>query len=395
MEEIGLAEIIDALRPAVADLVEPGSPAAAHVPARWQAIARATWPQDRRELALALWNLDFLNVLPRFVAVLDEFLVDVRVALLRGDWVLLYILRGEYQPPVIRIGWDPSTFGADEPPFFDCLPEPLRAFLRTVHAGFTAPEGESFGPLRPRDMITYAELGVGHAVVHNWDADVEISPNRVMLIADAISGIRYCVSPDLPAGTIGFELGGNIDSPQPFDSTFDTFMSKGFVLSRDKLPQSAETTAHDGLLPILEPVARAVVWNRSLDESTAREQIRDYLADLLDALPGAPSLHPQHGMDGELILPFDDDAGNVYQVDRLDVRYWLAGLPADATAAYLDMVIADWRKRGWNVHTTDGESGIVGHARTPDWYEFTVSDQGVGALCITAASPGFHRPPWA
>ncbi|MEV6426287.1 hypothetical protein [Nocardia sp. NPDC051463] len=395
MEEIGPAEIIDALRPAVADLVEPGSPTVEHVPPRWQAIARAMRPQDRRDLAVAQWNLDFLNVMPRFSALLGECLVDVRVALLRGDWVLLYVLRRDYQPPAIRIGWDPSTFGAGEPPFFDCLPEPLRAFLHTVHAGFTAPEGESFGPLRPRDMVTYAELGVGDAVVHNWDGDIEISPSRVVLVADAISNIRYCVSPDLPAGTIGFALGGNIDSPQPFDSTFDAFMSKGFVLSRDKLPHLAEITAHDGLLPMLEPVARAVSWNRSLDESTAREQIRDYLADLLDALPGGPTLRPQHGMDGELILPFDDEAGNVYQVDRLDARYWLAGLPADTTAAYLEMVIVEWRKRGWSVHTTDGDHGIIGHARTPDWYEFTVSDQGVGALCITAASPGFHRPPWA
>ncbi|WP_327115666.1 hypothetical protein OHB12_02250 [Nocardia sp. NBC_01730] len=50
MDEIGRTEVIEALRPAVADLVEPGSTAAAHAPSRWQAIARAIQPRDRLSL---------------------------------------------------------------------------------------------------------------------------------------------------------------------------------------------------------------------------------------------------------------------------------------------------------------------------------------------------------
>ncbi|MGO4650046.1 hypothetical protein AB4305_34820 [Nocardia sp. 2YAB30] len=237
-------------------------------------------------------------------------------------------------------------------------------------------------------MMTYAELGLGDTV-HNWDADIEVPPDRVMLVANAVTGVRYCASPDLPTGTIGFEAGGNIDRPEPFDSTLDTAMSKGFVLSRDRPAPSA---AHTAPLSVPTPVARAVVWNRSLDESTARERIREYLADLLAAIPGTPSLQPEHGMDGELILPYDDDAGNTYQVDRLDIRYRLAGVPANATADYLEIVVAEWRKRGWDVSTTADDSGSTSHAHTPDWYEFTVGDRGEGAR-ITASSPGFHRRP--
>lgn len=137
VDTVDFARVVAEFGPGSALLVEPGSSAAAHVPARWAGIAGGRDSCARRAAAVALWNLDMFELVPRFAAVLDECLDDVRVCLLRGDWLLLYALRKPFAPHEFRIGWDPETFGADLPPHWSALPEALRVFLSTVHAGFT------------------------------------------------------------------------------------------------------------------------------------------------------------------------------------------------------------------------------------------------------------------
>ncbi|MEU5763215.1 hypothetical protein [Nocardia sp. NPDC047648] len=397
MDSVDFARVVAEFGPGSALLVEPGSSAAAHAPARWAGIAAGGDSHARRAAAVALWNLDlFVDVLPRFGAVLAECLDDVRVCLLRGDWVLLYALRKPFQPHEFRIGWDPETFGADQPPYWDALPEALRMFLTTVHAGFTDLDGISYGPTRPRNMETYSVLNLPEAV-HNWETGEDIQGGRAMLIAKGLGDTRYFVSPDLPGGAIGWEADGHMERPLEFAATFDELISYGFQLERDHPP---ETTAPEtpptpeGLrqaIMSMPRAARAVVWNRELTEDAARDRIRDLVAELLEALGGQMRIRPQEGLDGETILPFDDDAGNLYQVDRLEARYFLDPPAPDRADIYPPVIVRIWEQHGWRLTLSADADGIVAHARTSDWYELTLTHRD-DTLRLSVASPGFHRP---
>ncbi|WP_159847526.1 hypothetical protein [Nocardia sp. CY41] len=128
---------------------------------------------------------------------------------------------------------------ADGPPYRDALPEALRVFLSTVHAGFTDLDEISYGPAPPRDMQNYSVLNLREAV-RNWETNEDIPGGRAMLIAKGLGDTRYFVSPDLPRGTIGWEADGHMERPLEFARTFDELMSYGFQLERDRPP---ETTA--------------------------------------------------------------------------------------------------------------------------------------------------------
>lgn len=395
VDTVDFARVVAEFGSGSALLVEPGTAAAAHVPAHWAPIAGARDPRVRCAAAVALWNLDMFELVPRFGAVLAECLDDVRVCLLRGDWVLLYALRKPFQPHEFRIGWDPATFGADVPRHWDALPEPLRVFLGMVHAGFTDPDGISFGLTRPRDMQTYDELGLAESV-RNRDTDERIPGDRAMLIAKGLGDTNYFASPDLPGDTVGWEYGGDMERPMDFGRTLDDLMGYGFQLERDLPPESAAPVTPDELrqrvaaLPTVR-AARAVVWNRELTEDAARARIREIVTELLDALGGQLAARPQDGPDGETILPCDDDAGNVYQVDRLEARYFLEPPPPDRPQAYLPLILRIWEQQGWKVTTSTGADGIFGEARTLDWYELTLSHRDDEFLRLAVASPGFQR----
>ncbi|MGY2058167.1 hypothetical protein ACW9HQ_24950 [Nocardia gipuzkoensis] len=397
MDGVDFARVVAEFGSGSALLVEPGASAVAHVPARWAGIAAGGDSHARRAAAVALWNLDlFIEVLPRFGVVLEECLDDVRVCLLRGDWVLLYALRKPFQPHEFRIGWDPETFGADQPPYWDALPEALRVFLTTVHAGFTDLDEISHGPTRPQDMQTYSVLNLPEAV-RNWETGEDIPGGRAMLIAKGLGDTRYFVSPDLPGGAIGWEADGHMERPLDFAATFDELMSYGFQLERDHPP---ETTAPETpptpeelrqAIMSMPRAARAVVWNRELTEDAARDRIRDLVAELLEALGGQMRIRPQEGLDGETIQPFDDDAGNIYQVDRLEARYFLDPPALDRADIYPPVIVRIWEQQGWTVTLSTDPDGIVTHARTSDSYELTLTHRD-DTLRLSVASPGFHRP---
>ncbi|MGV9540106.1 hypothetical protein [Nocardia beijingensis] len=397
MDSVDFARVVAEFGSGSALLVEPGSSAAAHVPARWVGIAAGGDSPARCAAAVALWNLDlFVEVLPRFGVVLQECLDDVRVCLLRGDWVLLYALRKPFQPHEFRIGWDPETFGTDQPPYWDALPDALRVFLTTVHAGFTDLDQISYGPARPRDMQTYSMLNLPEAV-RNWDTNEDIPGGRAMLIAKGLGDTRYFVSPDLPRGAIGWEADGHMERPLDFAATFDELMSYGFQLERDHPP---ETTAPETpptpeelrqAIMSMPRAARTVFWNRELTEDAARDRIRDLVTELLEALGGQMRIRPQEGLDGETILPFDDDAGNIYQLDRLEARYFLDPPALDRADIYPPVIVRIWEQQGWTVTLSTDPGGIVTHARTSDWYELTLTHRD-DTLRLSVASPGFHRP---
>jgi hypothetical protein len=211
-------------------LVPPGSAPAAPVPEQWRPILESDDAETRRLTALSLWNREFLDLVPQFAQELRTELADVRVGNQHGEAVLVYAFEHfDYGGRVVTcwIGWDPATFGDAEPAFYDCLPQPARAFYRQVHAGFTAPDWESFGPIRPKYLRTLAEIG------HFTEGDSDLWEGQdipwTRLLVVAITGTAYyCVSPDLAPGLAIQVYESQPDDPEDFGPLLDKVMMKNF-----------------------------------------------------------------------------------------------------------------------------------------------------------------------
>jgi hypothetical protein len=188
---------------------EPGAEHLPRVPDRWRPIATASGPQERREAALALWNQDFLDLVPRFAGALRSRLVDVRAYLADGSPVLVY-LAAAGGGPVSWVGFDPRTFG-EPPPFWGGFPQPLRAFLHDVHAGYVSGGDAGFGPLPPAHMQTLATLADSPDGIPGWDDEAEIRSSRLVLIATDGGLLRLCVTPDLAPGEVALVYEGDIE----------------------------------------------------------------------------------------------------------------------------------------------------------------------------------------
>lgn len=199
-------------------------------PVRWQSIRAAVDAADRKIAALHLWNADFLDLIPEFAHTLYTELADVRVGRLGTDWVLVYALEhieSDRRSVVCWIGWDPATFGEIVPPYWFCVPKPLRTFLLEVHAGFTAPDRRSFGPQRPRGMRTLADLARYPDGIPGW-TDKPAS-TRTLAVALTQSGLYACVSCDLQPG-LGLPVySGTMEPAQPFGQLLDEILTSRFT----------------------------------------------------------------------------------------------------------------------------------------------------------------------
>jgi hypothetical protein len=202
--------------------VEPDSGEASLIPEPWQPIVRSPDRQTRQQTALALWNREFLDLVPRFAAALATRFVDVRACLTDDCPVLVYVAQADSGGHVSWVGYDPGTFGAP-PPFWDSFPGSLQAFLREVHAGFVSGSRTSFGPLRPRDMDTLANLGDFPEGIPGWEDDADISSTRLLRITTDGGLLNYCVSPDLAPGQVALVYEGDID-PQDLGSEVDDLL---------------------------------------------------------------------------------------------------------------------------------------------------------------------------
>ncbi|MGY2063331.1 hypothetical protein ACW9HQ_51275, partial [Nocardia gipuzkoensis] len=109
------------------------------------------------------------------------------------------------------------------------------------------------------------------------------------------------------------------------------------------------------------------------------------------ALGGQFRVRPQDGSDGEMILPFDDDAGSMYDVDRLVVNYFLDQPWPDPPDIYPAVIMRIWEQLGWQTTSSTDPHGIVAQARTADWYDLTLALRH-DVLRLAIASPGFVRP---
>lgn len=227
MAEFDLDQIAGDLDEGPVKFVDAGSPELAQVPERWREIAESRDPAARRAAALSLWNRKFLDMVSKFAQALTENLADVRVCVLRGDWVLVYIARSAGQPVLLWVGWDPDTFGEARPPFWDAVSKPVQDFLTAVHAGFTDPDCESYGIVQPRNMVTFAEWVGFDDPAEDWDREGEISSTRFMFVTKDSGLLNLCVSPDLPPGKVALIYEGDID-PEDFGPALDNLMTSSF-----------------------------------------------------------------------------------------------------------------------------------------------------------------------
>ena len=160
-------------------------------------------------------------MVPRFAHTLRDQLLDVLPCLVDGEPTLIYVT-SDY---ITWIGWDPR--GTEKlPPFWDRIPAPLQTFLHQVHAGFTAPDGESYGPMQPAYMQTLADLAGWPEGIPGWD-EQEIPTTRLLRIAKDSGNLEYCVSPDLPPGKVALVYEGDID-PHDLAPELDELMTRRY-----------------------------------------------------------------------------------------------------------------------------------------------------------------------
>ncbi|WP_433392671.1 hypothetical protein [Micromonospora sp. KLBMP9576] len=191
------------------------------LPPQWQPIAAAADAGARLALALDLWNPALLDALPRFAAGLRSRFVDARPCLADGEPALLYLARHPDGHLLSWLGRDPAGFV--QPQFWQHFPEPLRVFLREVHAGFTSGGHTAFGPVHPRHMQTIAEQAGEPDGLADWDEEQDIASTRLLLVASNGGMVNYCVSPELGADELAIVFEGDID-PTPYGEALDRLL---------------------------------------------------------------------------------------------------------------------------------------------------------------------------
>jgi hypothetical protein len=212
--------------------VEAGSAEFARLPEPWRPIVTAPDPEARSTAALALWNRDLLDLIPHFTELFRTHLVDVRAYVSADTAILLYVAEGPPgEDPLVWFGRDPREFGPP-PAFFDRLPAPARTFIGEVHAGFTAPDQESFGLIPPGIMRTIAAIADCPDGIPGWaEADFaetgRIASNRLLRVTTDGGNLMLCVSPDLPAGRAALVYEGDVETRE-FGPAFDALMISAF-----------------------------------------------------------------------------------------------------------------------------------------------------------------------
>ena len=106
----------------------------------------------------------------------------------------------------ITIGWDPASFGAKEPIFWETIPAPARTFLREAHAGYTlSGDWEACGMIAPHSMTTLAGAWENPDGIpgwyDNWWPDCEpIDSRRLLYVTHSTPDYALSTSPNLPPG---------------------------------------------------------------------------------------------------------------------------------------------------------------------------------------------------
>jgi len=232
IDQAALAEAVAGWGNATVEILAPSPQTRSSIPEGWWPVAESPDPEERKRVALSLWNAEFLDLVPQYGEALLSALLDVRVA--QHSWqvtpTLDYVVRAWDGEPKVWMGEDPRTFGSSEPPMFDSLPDPAQTFLRRVHAGFTTLDGKSCGLMPPTDMRTLAdswgqpdEVDVSEC----WDSSTFPFPGtqRLLLITEYGGHPYLFTSPDLPAGTAVTYFEPDFEVT-PFGDALDDFLNK-------------------------------------------------------------------------------------------------------------------------------------------------------------------------
>ncbi|MGH7485189.1 MAG: hypothetical protein ACREMY_06230, partial [bacterium] len=96
MTQVDLAEILGMMEKVGWPLhaVEVDSPEFTQIPEQWRPIVLSSGPDAHRRAALALWNREFLGLMPNFTELFRTQLVDVRVYDSVAAPILLYLSKG-------------------------------------------------------------------------------------------------------------------------------------------------------------------------------------------------------------------------------------------------------------------------------------------------------------
>lgn len=208
MTEMGFDRTaVSALIAGDVEWVDADSAMASTLPEAWQAIANAGSARERARFALSRWDRAFLDLLPRFTALMREQLVDVVPAVVAGESVLVYVTTdGDAYAP--WLGTDPRDFG-EPSPIWDVLPQEMQAFQRDTHPGFGLTWPGVYGIRRPADQISryerleLADLGVtpDEAIVGEYDGE-PVREDEVYLLSFDEAQAFCCVSPRFRVGEI-------------------------------------------------------------------------------------------------------------------------------------------------------------------------------------------------
>jgi hypothetical protein len=204
-----------------------------HVPERWHPIADADDAHTRCQIAVSLWNADFLDFVPEFASALRSELADVRIGHIGTDAVLIYAFEhfdagGPERYVLCWIGWDPALFTASATPLFGSIPQPLQTFYREVHAGFLDPELMYYGPEQPRYLRNFLDfVGLTEDDI-DW-AEEDPDPARTLVLGATGGNVLLCVSPDLPDGQGVTVYDGVADEPEDFSGLLDHTLTAYFA----------------------------------------------------------------------------------------------------------------------------------------------------------------------
>lgn len=215
--------------PSLWKLVSPAASDLRQLPRRWLPLVTASDPVQRCAHALSLWNSDFGQMLPRFNRIFPERLTDVRAFardFQNGDtqFVLVYFAgRDDYGKQALWFGWDPALYVASMPDFFARFPQPVRSFLRTVHAGFTAQDWESYGITRPDSWESFEGYDWFPDRLHE---ETGVDPAHLMWFTRDAGQLYYCINTDLPPGQVTLAYEGDVDPPKDFAEELDSLMAE-------------------------------------------------------------------------------------------------------------------------------------------------------------------------
>ncbi|MFC8042049.1 hypothetical protein [Nocardia sp. NPDC057353] len=134
--------------------------------------------------------------------------------------------------------------------------------------------------------------------------------------------------------------------------------------------------------------------------AAVRARLREYLAEVLGALPAGSALVLRHPdlpnaeFHGGVTLPWNDsDPGDATAF--VDIAYWVLGPDLDAADACFDGVLRGWRERGLTPVRDRDARPRTGAVATPDGYRLAIRQGVRGHLSVAGSTPPFPADPGA